>query len=138
MFAVTQNLQPDAYPKVEDDATIVLTYPNAEAILEPSWDWSFGRKDMVIYGHGGALRLPDRNTLFERMGDGPERRLPAPALSGPDADSLSYLVAVARGAIRPSGLSSLEVNLVVTEILDAARESARTGRRVDLGGDPTR
>ena len=34
--------------------------------------------------------------------------------------------------LSPSGLSSLEVNMVVTEILDAARESAKTGRRIDL------
>jgi predicted dehydrogenase len=32
----------------------------------------------------------------------------------------------------PDDLSSLELNLVVMEILDAALESARTGRRVDL------
>ena len=42
------------------------------------------------------------------------------------------LAAVVRGDIRPSGLSSLEVNLTATEILDAARESARTGKRVSL------
>jgi hypothetical protein len=53
-------------------------------------------------------------------------------LTGPEADPLSYLVAVVRGEIQPSGLSSLEVNMTVTEILDAARESAATGRRIDL------
>ena len=37
-----------------------------------------------------------------------------------------------RGEVRPEGLSSLENNLLVTEILDAARESARTGRTVAL------
>ena len=132
VFAVTRNLQPDAYPRVDDDATIVLTYANAQAVIEPSWDWPFGRKDMDIYGERGALRLPDRNSLFARMGDEPESRIPTPALSEPDGDSLSYLAAVVRGRIRPSGLSSIEVNMVVTEILDAARESARTGRRIDL------
>jgi len=42
------------------------------------------------------------------------------------------LAAVVRGEVQPSGLSSLEVNLIVTEILDAARESAATGKRIDL------
>ena len=37
-----------------------------------------------------------------------------------------------RGELKPEGLSSLEVNLVATEILDAARKSAKTGKRVDL------
>jgi predicted dehydrogenase len=135
VFAVTQNFQPDVYPKVDDEATIVVTYPRAQAILQPSWNWPYGRKDMEIYGQSGAVLLPDRNSLFLRKGDGPEVALPAPALSGPDTDALSYLAAVVRRQIKPSGLSSLSVNLVVTEILDAARESARTGRRIDLAGD---
>jgi predicted dehydrogenase len=132
VFAVTQNLQPDLYPKVDDDATIILNYPRAQAILEPSWNWPYGRKDMDIYGQKGALRLPDGNSIFVRMGDAPETPVPAPALAPADSDSLSYLAAVVRGEIRPSGLSSIEVNMAVTEILDAARESARTGKRVDL------
>jgi hypothetical protein len=39
---------------------------------------------------------------------------------------------VVRGDLQPAGLSSLAVNMVVTEILDAARESARTGKRITL------
>jgi len=138
VLAVTQNFQPDAYPRVEDEATIVLTYPRAQAIIQASWNWPYGRKDMDIYGEKGALRLPNRDTLFMRIGDGPEARLPTPALAEASKDSLSYLVAVVRRKIRPSGLSSLEVNMVVSEVLDAARESARTGRRIDLAGDPPR
>jgi predicted dehydrogenase len=91
---------------------------------------------MDIFGEKGSLRLPDRDSLLMRTGDGPETRLATPAPSGPNADPLSYLVAVVRGGMRPLGPSSLEVNMVVTEILDAARESARTGRRIDLGGEP--
>jgi predicted dehydrogenase len=132
VLAVTQHLQPAVYPRVDDEATIVVTYPRAQAILQASWNWPYGRKDMEIYGQGGAVFLPDRDTLVLRKGDAPDVALAAPALSGPDADALSYLVAVVRREIRPSGLSSVEVNLVATEILDAARESARTGRRVDL------
>ena len=134
VFAVTQTLQPDLYPKVDDDATIVVNYPKAQAIIEPSWDWPYGRKDMDIYGETGALRLPDRSSVFLRTGDGPETAVPAPA--PPYSDPLSYFVAVVRGEIKPSGLSSVETNLVATEILDAARESARTGMRVYLAADP--
>jgi hypothetical protein len=49
-----------------------------------------------------------------------------------ERSSLSHLIAVVRGQRKPNGLSSLDNNLVVTEILDAARESARTHRRVTL------
>ena len=49
-----------------------------------------------------------------------------------ERDEISYLAAVVRGRLKPSGLSSLANNLVVVEILDAARESAKTGKRVVL------
>jgi hypothetical protein len=41
-------------------------------------------------------------------------------------------LAVVRGKRQPNALSSLDNNVIVTEILEAARESARTGRRVTL------
>ena len=132
VVAVMQHLQPDVYPRVEDEATIVLAYPGAQAILEASWNWPYGRKDMQIYGQSGALFVPDRNTLLLRKGETQVSTLPVGELGGADSNPLSYLAAVVRGTVKPSGLSSLETNLVVCEILDAAKESARTGRRVDL------
>jgi predicted dehydrogenase len=64
--------------------------------------------------------------------DQPETETTVAPLTGPEANPLSYLAAVVRGEIQPAGLSSLEVNMTVTEILDAARESAATGKRIDL------
>src|SRR6185312_1028000 len=51
--AVTQQIKPDVYPKVDDEATIVLTYPHAQAILQASWNWPFDRKDIEVYGRTG-------------------------------------------------------------------------------------
>jgi hypothetical protein len=50
------------------------------------------------------------------------------------ADPLSYLRGVVRGEINMTGydLSALENNIMVTRILDAARESAASGRRIVL------
>jgi len=132
VFCVEQHLQPDAYPRVEDDSTIVVTYPAALAIIQASWNWPYDRKDMEIYGTRGSLILPNRSTLLLRQGRAPEVSLPTPDPKPPEGDPLSYLAAVVRRDIRPSGPSCLAVNLVVCEILDAARESSRTGRRVDF------
>jgi predicted dehydrogenase len=132
VVAVTQTLQPDLYPKVDDEGTVVVTYPSAVAILEASWNWPYDRKDVEIYGQKAALMLPDHNSLILRQRRLAESALPVAPLADPNADPLSYLAAVARGDIKPSGLSGLEVNLVAMEILDAARQSAATGRRVDL------
>ena len=133
VLAVTQQLQPDAYPKVDDEATILLTYPQAQAVIQASWNWPFDRKDMEIYGRSGAMRLPDRDSLYLRRGDAPERRARVPALQAPHANPISYLAAVVRGQVRSSGLGSVDLNLIVNEILDAAKESARKGNRIHLG-----
>jgi predicted dehydrogenase len=133
VFAVTQQIKPDVYPKVDDEATIVLTYPKAQAIIQASWNWPFNRKDMEIYGRTGYVMVPKGDLLRvrEHGQDEDHEVTPAP-LAAPETDPLSYLVAVTRGKIKPSGLSSIEINLTAMEILDAARESARTGRRVNI------
>ena len=132
VFAVTQHIKPDVYPKVEDEATIVVTYPKAQGIIQASWNWPYNRKDLEIYGRTGYVLVPRHNLLRVLKGDQPETETTVAPLTGPEADSISYLAAVVRGELRPAGLSSLEVNLIVTEILDAARESAATGKRIDL------
>ncbi len=132
VFAVTQQIKPEVYPKVDDEATIVLTYPHAQGIIQASWNWPYNRKDMEVYGRTGYVLVPEQNRLRLRTAKTAEADAPVPPLAAPNTDPLSYLAAVVRGELRPSGLSSLEVNLIATEILDAARESARTGRRVEL------
>ena len=132
VFAVTQQIKPAIYPKVDDEATIVLTYPNAQGIIQASWNWPYDRKDMEIYGKSGQILVPRRDALKVRSGNSAEKDQTPSSLNGPLADPLSYLAAVVRGELIPLGLSSLEVNMIVTEILDAARKSAQTGQRVDL------
>lgn len=133
VFAVAQHIKPDVYPKVEDEATIVLTYPKAQGIIQASWNWPFNRKDMEVYGQTGYVMVPQGDLLRIRKAREAQDHEETPTpLASPNNDALSYLIAVTRGQIKPAGLSSLDVNLTVVEILDAARESARTGKRVEL------
>jgi predicted dehydrogenase len=133
VFAVAQHLKPDVYPKVEDDATIVLTYPSAQVILQPSWNWPFDRKDMEVYGQTGYLLVPHPNEMHVRLAGMPEEtETTPPALSGINADPLSYFAAVVRKEIKPTGLASLDVNVTVVQILDAAHRSADTGKEIKL------
>jgi len=87
---------------------------------------------MEVYGQQGYVLVPRSDLLRVRKPNSQETETSPPPLSGPMSDRLSYLAAVVRHDIQPSGLSSLEVNLTVTQILDAARESALTGRPVTL------
>jgi predicted dehydrogenase len=131
--AVTQQIKPEIYPRVDDEATVILTYSHAVAILEPSWNWPFNIKDMQVYGRTGEIStvLRDR-AIVHRAGQEP-REEEAPKLVAPYDDSLHYFAAVVGGQIEDhNSLSSLETNLIVSEILDAARQSARTGKTITL------
>ncbi len=132
VFAVTQHFKPEVYPKVEDEATIVVTYPKAQGIIQASWNWPFDRKDTALSGPTGHRRVPQPDGRRAREANQDEKLVTPPAPTGAQGDPLSYLAAVTRGDMQPEGLSSLKLNLVVTEILDAARKSADTGRRVYL------
>jgi glucose-fructose oxidoreductase len=131
--AVTQTIKPEIYPRVDDEATIVLTYPKAQAILQASWNWPFDRKDMEVYGQTGYVKTIKKDELEVRLaGQDETKRIEAKAIAPREDDSLHYLRAVVRDGLKPEGLGSLELNVVVAEILDAARESARTGRTVKM------
>jgi glucose-fructose oxidoreductase len=133
--AVTQQIKPEIYPKVDDEATVILTYPHAQAILQASWNWPFDRKDMEVYGKTGyALTVKRDDLRVRRKGEPAETSVHAAPLAQPEDDSLRYFAAVVRKQIRPGGLSSLDTNMIVTEILDAARQSAKTGQTVRLRG----
>jgi predicted dehydrogenase len=131
--AMTQRIKPDFYPRVDDEANVLVEYPKAIGIIEGSWNWPYSRKDLEVYTEKGVAIAVGGNILRTRQpGRNDERTETPAALPLDESDSISYLTAVVRGTLKPSGLSSLENNMVVTEILEAARESARTGRRVAL------
>jgi predicted dehydrogenase len=132
--ALVQQIKPQPYPKVDDEATILLEYPGAQGIVQASWNWPVDRKDLEVYSERSYVIATGSDQARARLPDQPERRAPSPALPEAEADPISYLTGVVRGGITPSGRSSLATNIVVTEILEAARESARTGRAVVLAG----
>ena len=134
--AVTQQLKPEVYPRVDDEATIILSYPRAQGIIQASWNWPIGRKDMDIYGVGGAIEVADRDTLRIKKTDGKARDLVPAQLDPKFREPIAYFAAVIRGEISEHPLSSLETNLIVTEILDAARQSARSYQSVQLPEKP--
>jgi len=132
--AVVNQDKPQLYPRVDDDATIVLQYPHTQAVIQASWNWPFGRKDMEVYGSTGYAITVGPDKLRLRLPRQSEEQLTtANPLTGPQNNSLSYLAAVLRGQLDPKGdLTALDTNVVAMQILDAARESARTGKSVKL------
>ncbi len=132
--AVAGHFKPDLYPRVEDEATIILSYPKTQAIIEGSWNWPFDRRDAEFYGDNGYVFVAETNLLRMRQvgTQESELNLPNSPAVNPLTDDISYFTAVVRNQIQPSGMPSLQINLIVMEILDAARESAQTGRQIQL------
>jgi predicted dehydrogenase len=131
--AVTQRIKPEIYSRVDDEATIVLTYRKAQAIIQASWNWPIDRKDMEVYGQTGqAITVKRDDIRLHRAGEDPERQIAAKPIPAPYDDELSYLRAVILDGAKEDALSSLVTNVTVTEILDAARRSAAEGRTVRL------
>jgi len=131
--AVTQQIKPDVYPLVDDEATIVLTYPKAQAIIQASWNWPFDRKDMEVYGQTGYVFTVAGNNVRVRTAKEKEDQMSeAKKIAPPYDDSMSYLRAVVLDGAKADEMSSLATNVIVTEILVAARESAANGKTVKL------
>ena len=132
VFATTKQIKPEVYPKVDDDATVILEYPDATGIIEASWNWPFNIKDWEVFGKKGYLQAVNPNTIRTKM-DGDQdytiKELPKPQRQY--QDYVAYVSAVLRGELQPGNdLSSLENNLIVVKILAAARQSAKTGKKV--------
>ncbi len=133
--AVTQQIKPSVYPKVDDEATIILTYPSSQTIIQASWNWPFSRKDLEVYGQSGTIIAKDRNAISYRFSEKsndslvivPERKIPY-------NNPFSFFKAVVRKKIKmdDNDLSALPLNMIVMEILEAAKRSAKEGKTIYL------
>lgn len=132
VMAVTKQIKQDIYPKVDDDATIILEYPKATGIIEASWNWPFNIKDLEVYGKTGYLQAVDGETIRvkNQMTHGYRIKKLDPPMN-PYQDYIPYVTAVLRGELDPGNdLSSLKNNVLVVKILEAAKRSAKEEKRV--------
>jgi predicted dehydrogenase len=138
VYATTRKLKVEQNNKVDDDATIVLEYPDATAVIEASWDWPYSKDVVAVYGSKGSL-LARHSTLQRRLAEsrGPDvppdgESLTLDALPKERSNPISYFVDCIRNNKPIEDPVSARLNVQVMEILDAARESARTGKPAEL------
>lgn len=133
--AVTQQIKPETYPNVDDEATIIVTYPHTQGIIQGSWNWPFGRKDMEIYGKTGYIITIDNVHLRIKTSEQSAEQLltigPEKAIA---ANPFSFFASVVRGKTKlaSNDPSSLSLNLVTMEILYNAVVSAKEGKTIYL------
>jgi predicted dehydrogenase len=139
VYAEAVHLRPETFPKVEDSATLVLNYKNGINVFEGSWDLPRSFQDLEIFGSSAA---PDgslnRGSIYMtqqkvELRNGREtREVPLTALPPEKADPIAFMVDAIRNNKPIEGITALEINLEVVEIIEAAKESIRTGRAVKL------
>jgi Predicted dehydrogenases and related proteins len=130
VYAVLKQLKPEKYPLVDDDATIIVEYPDVTVQIMASWCWPMNRKDMYIYGSNGYIYQKNGTQMEMLFGNKNTGLQEAPKLTEPYNDSFRYLKAVVRNeiSITAEDLCSLENNMMVIRILDAAIRSSKKGK----------
>lgn len=136
--AVTQKLKVDQHNAVDDDATIVLDYPDGTAIIEASWDWPYNMGQVQVFGSKGSLLATAKDLFFRSPSDSVAKvglegeRVTLDPPIHETSNPISYFVDCIRKDKPIEDPLSMKLNVQVIEILDAARESARTGKQQDL------
>lgn len=138
VYAAVAKLKVEQHNNVDDDATIILEYPDATVVIQASWNWPYSKSAVEVSGPKGAL-LASRDALFFRSSTqqglgstpyGDPMRLGS--LAPEAANPVSYFLHCIRAGNPIGEPLSAELNVQVMEILDAARESVRLGRAQDL------
>jgi predicted dehydrogenase len=138
VYAYTLTLKTEQHYRVDDDATILLEYPDAVAVLQASWDWPYGKGQVEVFGPKGSLlatgsellhRTPQSPASPQTLAGEPVQFEPLP---NEKSNPVSYLVDCIHNDKPIENPLAAEFNVGVVEILDAARESIRTGKAVSL------
>lgn len=131
VYAYALHLRPNDFPQVEDGATMVLTYKNAVAILEQSWDLPPGVGGFEILGYKGYIRQAEGKPHM-RIGRQPAEPLDLKRLPPQKAEPIAYMVDCLKNKRPVEGLVSMKYTVGVNEIIDAALRSIKTGKPVRL------
>jgi predicted dehydrogenase len=138
VYAYTLKLKTAQGNQVDDDATIVLEYPDGRAIIEASWDWPESKGQVAVYGPKGSLMANEHDLFSQPSGAKPNASLPFGAsvplqpVAQETSNPIAYFVYCIRNNKPVENPVAAEMNVAVVEILDAARESMRTGRAVPM------
>ena len=140
VYATANHLKPNLYPKVEDNATVVLNYKDGVAILEASWDLPpaqrvgnevYGMKGSIV---GGVVRKAGQPGATQTGGRSVPQGDPLEVtpLQPERSEPIAYMVDHIRHKQPLDGPSALDLNVAVQEVLEAAKISIKTGKAVSL------
>jgi predicted dehydrogenase len=136
VYASVQHLRPDVFPKVEDNATLVLNYPNAVGIFEGSWNLPRSYQDLEVFGRPDTGKKPGSVYMAHNgveLSQGREKKqLALDPLPPDEAEPVAYMVSRMRANKPIEGMTAMDINVEVIHIIDLAKESVKTGRAVSV------
>ena len=130
VYAQVNHLRPQTFPKVEDNADLLLSYRNSTGIFEGSWDLPRGFQDLEIFGLKGSLYM--KNGSVELRSGRDAQAVEIQPLPPERAAPLAYLTSALKAGQPLDGLTALDINIGVVEIIEAAKLSVKTGSAVPL------
>lgn len=131
VYAQVNQLRPAEFPKVEDNATMVLHYKNGVGLFEGSWDLPRSFQDLEVFGRKGSVHIVN-GKVEQKIGREAAREVAIDPLPPGHTEPLQYMVECIRRKRAPAGMLALDINVSVVEIIEAAKESVKTGKAVPL------
>lgn len=138
VYAYSLNLNTRNSDSGRDDDVVLLKYPDGTATIQASWDWPFPQSRVEVFGpKGSLLATPDalyfRGAETEAEIENSEGRpLELHYVLHETSSEVAYFVYHIRHDAPIEDPVSAAMNVQVAEILDAAKESIRTGAAVEL------
>ena len=135
VYTSVLHLKPETYPKVEDNATIILNYKDGVAIFEGSWDLpprpSSGNE---IFGRTGSIVMGRPIELRKAGGRGQQQpeQIKVDPLPPERSNAIAYMVNRISTKQPLEGMTALDIHIQVQEVLEAAKISVKTGQAVRL------
>jgi len=131
VYAHVNHLRPETFPKVEDNATMILSYKNGVGLFEGSWDLPRSFQDLEVFGLQSSMHMT-RDRLELRKGRGPGEEKPLQALAPENAEPIAHMIAAMREKKMLNPMVALDINVDVVEIIEAAKASSKSHAAVKL------
>jgi predicted dehydrogenase len=133
VYARVNHLRPDRFPKVEDNADLILGYDQGVGIFEGSWDLPRSYQDLEVFGWGkdgkkGSLDINHKGVEL-RQGSHVEH-LPLTPLEADAREPVAYMVSRIKDKKPIEGLTAVDINVQVIRIIDLAKQSVKTAKAV--------
>jgi len=133
VYAHANHLRPETFPKVEDNADLILGYKNGVGIFEGSWDLPRGFQDLEVFGINGSVYMEQRAVTLQKSREREGKKLDLTPLAPAEAEPIAFMVDHLRNNKPIEGLTAIDINVSVIEIIDAAKQSIATGKAVKFG-----